>query len=426
MPRKAKELSALDVKRLEHPGEGRNALYAVGGVSGLMLQITPSGGKSWILRATVGAKRRDIGLGGYPDVSLGQARERAREGRDMIRQGVDPVEHRKAMRAALVAQQKRGLTFSEAMEKLAETKEKEFRSERHAKLWRSSLDLYAVPALGAMLVADIRRDDILRALKPIWEEKTDTAKRLRQRIEAVLAWATVAGHRQGDNPAKWKHNLDAFLPSPSKIKKTAHQPALSQADAPLWFADLQTREGNATRALEFLALTAVRSGDVRGAEWGEIDLKAKLWTIPAERMKAANEHRVPLTDQAIALLEALPRFEGNPLVFPAPRGGALTDAAMGACMKRIHEARQGGYLDARSGRPAVPHGLRSTFRDWAAETGYPRDMAELALAHVVGSDVERAYRRSDMVDRRRQMMAAWGAFLRGEAGAKVVALEAAR
>jgi len=183
----------------------------------------------------------------------------------------------------------------------------------------------------------------------------------------------------------------------------------------------------ATRALEFMAMTAARSGEVRGATWAEIDLEAGLWTVPAERMKAGREHRVPLTAEAVALLRALPRLEGSAFVFPAARGGALSDMALSACMRRINEAREGGYLDRRSGRPAVPHGLRSTFRDWTAErTDYPRDMAEIALAHVVGSDVERAYRRGDMIDRRRQMMAAWARFLRGHVGAKVVKMEAAR
>jgi integrase len=420
MPTKAKELTALDVKRIAHPGRGRNAMFAVGGVSGLMIQVAPTGSKSWILRATVGTKRRDIGLGGYPDVTLAAARERAREARDMIRQGIDPVEQRKAVRAALAAQQRRGLTFREAVDRYCAAKLGELRNTKHKAQWRSTLDAYACPMLGDMLVDDIRVSDVQRALEPIWAGKTETASRLRGRIESVLAWATVAGHRTGDNPARWKNNLDAILPKPTKLAKVTHQPALALGAAPDWFADLRAREGIATRALEFLALTAARSGEVRGATWSELDLKAGLWTIPATRMKAGAEHRVPLTAEAVALLEALPRMKDNPLVFPAARGGALSDMALSACMRRINDAREGGYLDPRSGRPAVPHGLRSTFRDWTAERGYPRDMAEIALAHTVGSDVERAYRRSDMLDRRRAMMAAWGAFLRGEAPRKVV------
>ena len=415
MPKKAKELTALDVKRLAHPGRGINSVFPVGGVAGLLVQITPAGSKSWILRATVGAKRRDIGLGGYPDVSLAQARERGREARDMIRRGIDPVEQRKAARAALTAQQKRGLTFAAAVDRYCAAKLGELSNEKHGAQWRSTLDTYAAPALGDLLVGDIAVSDVQRALEPIWTTKTETASRLRGRIEAVLAWATVAGHRAGDNPARWKGNLDAILPKPGKVAKVEHHPALAMADAPSWFADLRKRDGTATRALEFMALTAARSGEVRGAAWAEFDLVAALWTIPAARMKAGREHRVPLTDAALSLLESMPRVGNSPYVFPATRGGMLSDMALSACMRRINAARAGGYLDPRSGRPAVPHGLRSTFRDWTAEKGLARDMAEIALAHTVGSDVERAYRRSDMLDRRRQMMAEWGAFLRREA-----------
>ncbi|WP_412505790.1 tyrosine-type recombinase/integrase [Roseovarius sp. SYSU LYC5161] len=415
MPRKAKEMSAVEVRKIAHPGTGGNRNVAVGGVDGLLLQVTPTGARSWLLRITVKGKRRQIGLGSYPDVTLAQARERARGVKDMIWQGIDPLA------------EKRRLTFSQAMEKTLEARTAEFRNEKHKKQWRSTLDAYAVPVLGDMAVSDIGVSDVLRVLEPIWATKTETASRLRGRIEAVLSWATVGGHRTGDNPARWRGNLDAVLPKPGKVAKVKHNPALSLADAADWFTDLRKRDGMATRALEFVALTAARSGEVRGATWAEIDLDAAVWIIPAERMKAGKEHRVPLTQEAVALLKALPRMKGSDYVFPAARGGALSDMALSACMKRIHEARDGGYLDPRSGRPAVPHGLRSTFRDWAAErTEFERDMAEIALAHNVGSTVERAYRRGDMIEKRRQMMAAWARFLKGEAGAKVVKMEAAR
>ncbi len=415
MPRKAKEMSAVEVRKIAHPGTGGNRNVAVGGVDGLLLQVTPTGARSWLLRATVKGKRRQIGLGSYPDVTLAQARERARGVKDIIWQGIDPLA------------EKRRLTFAQAMEKTLEARTAEFRNEKHKKQWRSTLDTYAVPVLGDMTVSDIGVSDVLRVLEPIWSTKTETASRLRGRIEAVLSWATVGGHRTGDNPARWRGNLDAVLPKPGKVAKVKHNPALSLADAADWFTDLRKRDGMATRALEFVALTAARSGEVRGATWAEIDLDAGVWIIPAERMKAGKEHRVPLTQEAVALLNALPRMKGSDYVFPAARGGALSDMALSACMKRINEARDGGYLDPRSGRPAVPHGLRSTFRDWAAErTEFERDMAEIALAHNVGSTVERAYRRGDMIEKRRQMMAAWARFLKGEAGAKVVKMEAAR
>jgi integrase len=364
-------------------------------------------------------------LGGYPDVTLAQARERAREARDLIWQGIDPIEHRKANRAALLTAQRRGLLFEDAMERYLEGKLQEFKNPKHRKQWRATLDKYAIPTLGKMLVADIDVSDIQRTLKPIWASKTETASRLRGRIEAVMAWASVAGHRSGDNPARWKGNLDAVLPKPSKLAKVVHHPALAVDDAISWFSDVQGRDGFASSALEFMAMVAARSGEVRGAVWSELDLDKAVWTIPSERMKARSEHRVPLTQEAVDLLKSLDRFAGSDFVFPAPRGGKLSDAALSACMKRIHARKPNQYLDRQSGRPAVPHGLRSTFRDWAAErTEYPREMAEIALAHTVGSEVERAYRRGDMVEKRRGMMAAWGRFLRGEVGQKVVSMGA--
>lgn len=270
-----------------------------------------------------------------------------------------------------------------------------------------------------MLVQDIGTQDVLRVLtQPVddrgdtlWQGKTETASRLRGRIEAVLSWATVAGHRSGDNPARWAGNLKELLPAPSKVAKAGNQPAVQIDDAPRWFAALRQREGMGARALEFAALTATRSQEVRGAGWDEIDLEAGLWTIPAVRMKMDREHRVPLTPQAVALLKALPRLADNPLVFPATRGGELSDMTLSAAMKRLHqadvEAGGAGFVDRVSKRPAVPHGLRSTFRDWVAErTHYPGDMAEVALAHRVASAVEASYRRGDMVEKRRAMMAA--------------------
>jgi len=425
-------LTAIDVRRLAHPGGGRgNVTVAAGGVAGLLLQLTPGGGRTWLLRALVGGKRREIGLGGYPDVTLAQARERAREARDEIRRGVDPVERRKAARAAMVTARARGVTFSAAVDKFLATKLTEFRNAKHAAQWRATLGAYAAPALGDMLVSEIGVPDILRALEPIWSSKTETATRLRGRMESVLAWAAVAGHRSGDNPARWRGNLDAVLPKPGKVAKADNQPAVQLGDVARWFAAVRAREGVSARALEFVALTACRSGEARGATWAEFDLEAGVWTVPAARMKAGREHRAALSAEAVALLRALPRMAGDDVVFTAPRGGALSDMALSAVMRKIHAAEiaagGAGFVDRVSGRPAVPHGLRSTFRDWAAErTDFPRDMAEIALAHTVGGAVERAYRRGDMLQKRRAMAAAWGRFLRGETGARVVQMGAAR
>ncbi|MCA1775557.1 MAG: integrase arm-type DNA-binding domain-containing protein [Loktanella sp.] len=422
-------MSALDVRRMAHPGGRGNATVNVGGVTGLQLQITPRGAKSWILRVTVGDRRRKIGLGSYPTVTLAAARQRARDALDRIAAGADPVEERRAAQAALRAAQARSLTFAEAVEKFAPKKMAEFKAEKQRRLWRSSIEIHAIPVLGGIPVDRITRADVLRVLEPIWTEKTETATKLRGRIEGVLTWAEVAGHCEGPNPARWTANLDQFLPKPSRVRTEAHYPALALPDAPLWWADLIAREGMATAALQFVALTAARSGEVRGAIWSEVDLDAGLWVIPAERMKMGRPHRVPLTGEAVALLRALPRMAGGQHVFWSARGGALSDMALSATMRRMQatEERAGrpGYPDPVTGRPATVHGLRSTFRQWTAERGFDRDMAEMQLAHAVGSDVERAYQRSDMLERRRAMMAAWAAFLRGEGAGQVVPIRGA-
>lgn len=416
MPRVAKELGPLDVKRAIHAGGKGNTMLPVGGVAGLYLQITPNGGKSWVLRAAMAGKRAEIGMGGFPTVTLAQAREKAREARDKIGRGIDPLAERKAARAALIVAARRGLTFADAVDKALAAKTDAFKNAKHRQQWENTLATYAIPDLGKMLVADIQVQDVLRVLQPIWADRTETASRLRGRIEAVLSWATVSGHRAGDNPARWAGNLKELLPAPAKVAKSDNHPALSLDDAPAWFVALQAREGFGARALELATLTAARSGEVRGAVWAEIDLDRALWVIPAERMKMDREHRVPLPPAAVALLQALPRLGGSDMVFPSTRGGPLSDMTLSATMRRMHEAeidaQRPGFLDRASKRPAVPHGLRSTFRDWVAErTTYPGDMAEVALAHKISNAVESAYRRGDMIEKRRAMMAAWSDFL---------------
>jgi integrase len=421
VPKVASELTALDVKRLNHPGGKRNVLFSVGGVPGLHMQITPNGGRSWVLRVKVGTLRRDIGLGGFPGVTLSMARDKARDARTKIENGVDPVEERKAVKAALIAAQRRGLTFADAVDRCLTAKLDAFKNAKHRQQWENTLATYATPDLGKMLVQEITTQDVLRVLQPIWADKTETASRLRGRIETVLSWATVAGHRTGDNPARWAGNLKELLPPPSKVANEGNHPALTLDDAPRWFAALQAREGFGARALEFLTLTATRSQEVRGALWDEIDLDKALWVIPGTRMKMGKEHRIPLTDRAVTLLQALPRLEGNPLVFPAARGGQLSDMTLSATMKRMHEAEVAsggtGFIDRTSKRPAVPHGLRSTFRDWVAErTTYPGDMAEVALAHSINNSVEASYRRGDMIEKRRRMMRDWSDFMAANVG----------
>ena len=412
MPKVVKELSAIEVKRLRVSG-----MHPVGGVSGLCLRINEAEGRSWILRTMIGAKRRDVGLGGFPSVTLSEAREKARQLKAEISAGLDPVEERKKRRADLAAQQRKGKTFEDAVEEfLASGALAGLRNPKHLAQWGSTLRSYAVPILGPKSLEEISTADVKSVLDPLWFEKNETATRLRGRIERVLDWATVSGMRSGDNPARWKGNLGELLPKASAGAIKVNQPALPINTVSDWYKSLREQQGLAARALQFLILTAARSGEVRGAVWSEIDLDLGLWTVPAQRMKAGREHRVPLSQQSLDVLNELPRFSGSSYLFTSARGGALSDMTLSAVMRRMQEAEirsgRAGWIDARSGRAAVPHGLRSTFRDWVAErTNYPRDLAEMALAHQVGSDVERAYRRSDMLEKRRRLMQGWADFV---------------
>jgi integrase len=414
--RSEKVLSAALVRSAREPGK-----YHDGGGLGLYLRVDPNGARFWVQRITIRGKRRELGLGSPPLVSLAQAREQATDNKRLVRAGGDPLEEKRRSRASL--------TFAEAVDRSLAGKLVGFRSEKHRKQWRATLGTYAMPVLGRLPVDEIEVRDVLRVLEPIWRTKTDTARRLRGRIESVLSWATVAGYRSGDNPARWKGNLSEMLAKPGKVAAAGNWPALSLDDAQRWWRDVSAREGMAAAALRFATMTAARSGEVRGATWGEFDLDKALWTIPAARMKAQREHRVPLTAEAVAMLRALPRMKASAFVFFAPRGGALSDMSISAVMRRMQEAEvkagRPGYLDSRTKRPAVPHGLRSTFRDWAAEHGFDRDLAEISLAHTVGSEVERAYRRTDMLERRRAMLASWVRFLSAEGGANVVPMKAA-
>lgn len=392
MPRKAKELGALKVAGLNSPG-----LHAVGGVAGLALQVTNRGARSWILRVMVGGKRRDMGLGGFPDVTLAGAREAARIARDKIKKGIDPIDDAKAKRSALYAQRAAAITFSEAAEAYIAMREPEWKNGKHADQWRNTLATYAEPVIGNIFVRDVKQEHILTVLEPIWLTKTETATRLRGRIENVLDWARVRGYRNGENPARWRGHLDKLLAIPSKVQKVEHHPALPFDELGAFMVQLRKEEGMGARALEFAILTAARSGEVRGATWGEIDMMDATWTIPAERMKAKREHRAVLNDEAMALLKSLPRT--GDLIFTNAKGGMLSDMTLTAVLRRMNRS------------DITAHGFRSTFRDWCGErTNYPRDVAEMALAHAIGDKVEAAYRRGDLFDKRRRMMRDWGKF----------------
>ena len=398
MPKIAKELTALAVSKLRRTG-----LHAVGGASGLGLKVMPSGSRAWVLRVVVSGKRREFGLGGFPTVSLASARERARSILDQLFEGIDPAEAKKQAKSALAAQRARAVNFKTLAEQYIAQHEASWKNAKHATQWVSTLQTYAYPVCGHLLTADINTAVVLRVLEPLWLEKTETASRLRGRIEAVLDYAIAKGLREGPNPARWKGNLALTLPAKRKISPVEHHPAIPVKDVPRFYKLLHQREGTAARALEFLVLTAARSGEVRGAQWSEIDLAKKIWTVPAQRMKAKREHRVPLSTQAITLLKSLPSKRLGGLVFPGSRATTkLSDMALTVLMRRMEVA-------------AVPHGLRSSFRDWVGEqTSYPREVAETALAHTVGNTVEAAYRRGDLFDKRKLMMQDWCHFLLGE------------
>ena len=404
MGSKAKELSALAVQRLTAPG-----MHAVGGVAGLYLCVSPSGSRSWIARVNVDGKRREMGLGSFPDVSLSIAREKARAARSDTTMGIDPVAHRKEARSARQALKATQKTFADCAKAYIEAHSDSWRNAKHRAQWPSTFETYVYPTMGTVMVGEVTQAHVMAVLLPIWKTKTQTATRLRGRIEQVLAWATAAGFRQGENCARWTGLLDQLLPAPGKVSEPRHHPAVRVDDMPAFIKALRQHDGLSPKALEFAVLTAARSGEVRGANWAEIDLEAAVWTVPPERMKAGKEHRVPLSAAAIKLLEAMPRIEGTELVFPAPRGGQLSDMALTALTRRMN------FRDD-AGRVCVPHGFRSSFRDWVFErTDYPRDLAEAALAHALENKVEAAYRRGDALERRRAMMQAWANYCEGVA-----------
>ena len=355
---------------------------------GLRLIVRPSGARSWILRYQLNGKRRDMGLGRWPETTLAMARDKAldvRRGIDATRR--DPIAERR---------QAKGLLFKAAAAALIESKRPGWRNEKHAAQWVSTLETYAYPKLGTRDVRAIDTQDVMAVLQPIWSEKPETASRVRQRIEAVLDYATAMGARTGDNPARWRGHLDHLLPQPTKVRAVEHHAALDWRDAPAFMVELADREGIATKALAFAILTAARSGEVRGMTWGEVDAADSVWTVPADRIKGGKEHRVPLTAAALALLGAAGKPDA--LVFPSPTRPArpLSDATLTAVLGRM-------------GRDDITaHGFRSTFRDWAGETtAHPREVIEAALAHRLKDKAEAAYARGDLFVKRRRLMEDW-------------------
>ena len=439
-------LTAAQIKNETQPG-----FYSDGG--GLYLQVSSfNSTKSWVFKFTVHGKRRGMGLGPVnlsanpkprPEgqrgtLTLAEARLEAERLRDRVRNGIDPIEAKSEARRELLkqrAEEDRRKTFEDCAKVVIEQRAKKLRNAKAIAQWESTLETYAYPVLNdGRKIDELTKHDVAKALEAIWQTKRETASRLRGRIEAVFIHAKVVDAYKGDNPAE-KEIIEGLLGEQPKDGKE-NQPALPHKRIGGFMAELHKRQGISARALEFAILTAARSGEVRGAVWDEIDLKAKTWTIPASRMKAKREHVVTLSDDAIKLLEALPHVKPTKqigkktppdYVFAAPRGGAMSDMALTAVVRRMHEDdtenKGPGWKDPRSGRVAVVHGFRSTFRDWTAEKGYDRDMSEMALAHHVGNAVERAYRRTDMVERRRQLMQDWANYCGKPAASNVVKLE---
>ena len=400
------KLSAQFLNKNLEPGR----YYDNSGV-GLQLHVRKSRSKAFVQRLRLNGKYIDIGLGGYPATSLAEARKLAAENKILATRGIDP----RAAKAKPVIIP----SFKTVSAEFLEIKLKELSNEKHKAQWASTLEQYAYPTLGKMIVSNIGIDDVLTALLPIWESIPETASRTRGRIEAVLNYAIVKKYMSAPNPAAWSGNLNALLPSKSKTTEIKHHPALQLKDARRWWSKLMTRDGQGRNALMMLTLTAARSGEIRGMHWDEVHLfdanmeKQRgfcgIWTIPAHRMKTNVEHRVPITAPMRELLEATEVREG--LVFPAASGRMLSDMTLSALMKSIHQSDDGHFVDQRSQRPAVPHGLRSTFRDWVAEHGKSREAAELQLAHKFGSAVEHAYYRADLLDERARLMTQWFDFL---------------
>ena len=369
-------------------------LHADGG--NLMLQVTASGARTWIFRYRLQGRRRDMGLGALHTVGLADARKLAKDARSLLLSGVCPLGARQQALASTRA--KASHTFARLADDYI-TAHKAGWSQKSLDAWRMTLTEYAYPVLGALPVSEVDTAAVMRVLSPLWQTRTETAVRLRGRIEAVLDAATVQGHRRGDNPARWRGHLEQLLVRPAKIAKVEHLSALPWPEMSAFMAALRSREGVAARALEFAILCASRSGDVRGMRWDEV--VDGVWVVPAARMKAGKEHRVPLSDVALALLAKMPKVDA--LVFPGVRSGGafkpLSDMSLLAVLKRMGR------------RDITVHGFRSTFRDWASErTNFPRELAELALAHAVGGKVERAYARSDQLSQRRRLMSAWAEF----------------
>ena len=389
--RETNRLSAVEVAAKRKPGRYGDGLN-------LWLEVRSDGGKSWLFRYKLDGKARHMGLGPLHTVTLAEAREAAAACRKLLLKGIDPIEARRTDRQAARLDSARMMTFTQCAQLHIKAHAPGWRNAKHADQWEATLAAYAYPVFGELAVSAVDTGLVLKALQPIWTSKTETAARLRGRIERILDWAAARGYRAGDNPARWRGHLDKLLPAKTKVSKDKHFAALPYGEVGGFMEALRLQPGTGARALEFAILTGSRTGEVIRAKWSEIDRGESLWIIPAERMKAGREHRVPLSRQAIAILERLP-VEGD-YVFPGGRAQApLSQMALLAVLRRMNR------------RDLTVHGFRSSFRDWAAETtAFPNEVVELALAHTVADKVEAAYRRGDLFAKRRRLMDAWAKF----------------
>jgi integrase len=409
MARQIHKLSPAAVKNAKpgmHPDGGGLYLQATGAADGTI-------SRSWIFRFALKGRERHMGLGSLQSVSLAVARQGAADARKLREQGIDPIEARNESRATAAKATASSMTFDACRDAYVEAHRASWGNIRHATQWSTTLETYVTPVFGNVSVRQIDIALVLKALESLWQKRTETASRVRGRIESVLDWAKARGYRDGENPARWRGHLDHLLPARSDIKKVRHHPALPYDELPAFLATLRQRQGVAARALEFTILTAARTGEVLRATAGEMNRRERIWTISAERMKAAKEHRVPLTDRSLAIIDELAPLRGQgEYLFPGVRG-SLGDKAMLDVLERMN------WTDHMT-----VHGFRSTFRDWAAErTNFPSEVVEMALAHAVGNKVEAAYRRGDLFDKRRRLMDAWSEFCeRGKTGADVVPL----
>jgi integrase len=413
MIRTTGRLTALKVSRLA----GKPGMYADG--CGLYLQVT-KGGVSWIYRFMLRGRAREMGLGPLALYGLQEARAKALDARRLRHEGVDPIEARRTVRANARLETARAMTFRECADRYIKAHRPGWRNAKHAAQWEATLATYAEPIVGALPVQAVDTALVMKMLEqevrdapgkagaPLWTARPETASRLRGRIESILDWAKVRGHRSGENPARWRGHLDKLLPARSKVRRVKHHAAMPYDEFPEFMNMLRTQDGMAARALEFAILTAARTGEVMGARWGEIDVPEKLWTLPASRMKADKEHRVPLSARALAILTEMKslgymgdgKYTADEFVFPGgKRGLPLSNMAFLMLLRRMKRD------------DLTAHGFRSTFRDWAAErTNFPSEVVEMALAHTISSKVEQAYRRGDLFEKRRRLMDVWAEF----------------